>query len=103
MSITTLPTTLDDSMAARHSRSSLAGYDPATLFAATITVVGEGALGQNVRNLQAALNGAGITPPLTTDGDFGPATEAAVKQYQRQHGLVSDGIAGSATLGKLGL
>lgn len=58
MSIKMVPTTLDDSMATRHSRSSLAGYDPATLFAATITVVGEGALGQNVV-LDLALSGAG--------------------------------------------
>jgi murein L,D-transpeptidase YcbB/YkuD len=40
---------------------------------------------------------------LTTDGDFGPATQAAVKFVQGKFGLTQDGIAGPLTLGKLGL
>lgn len=41
---------------------------------------------------------------LVSDGWYGPATEAAVREFQRRSpGLVSDGIAGPATLGRLGL
>ena len=31
------------------------------------------------------------------DGDFGTATEAAVKQFQKDHGLTADGICGPKT------
>ncbi|HZI10417.1 MAG TPA: peptidoglycan-binding domain-containing protein, partial [Myxococcus sp.] len=39
-----------------------------------------GAQGPQVSHLQEALNKAGANPPLAVDGDFGPRTEAAVKQ-----------------------
>ena len=35
------------------------------------------------------------------DGDYGPATEAAVKTFQRDNGLVQDGIIGAKTWEKL--
>lgn len=57
--------------------------------------------GDRVRQLQAALNVVGAG--LTVDGDFGPATEAAVMDFQLRSGLLVDGIAGPDTLGKLGL
>ncbi|VWX54612.1 N-acetylmuramoyl-L-alanine amidase [Novosphingobium sp. 9U] len=50
-----------------------------------------GATGDLVRTLQAAL---GVTP---TTGNFGPVTEATLRRFQRQHGLVPDGIAGPKT------
>ena len=38
---------------------------------------------------------------ITADGDFGPGTERALKEWQSANGLVADGIAGPATLGEL--
>lgn len=40
---------------------------------------------------------------LVVDGINGPATKAAVKEFQRRSGLVADGIVGPKTLAKLGL
>jgi peptidoglycan hydrolase-like protein with peptidoglycan-binding domain len=52
--------------------------------------------GEAVRRLQRALR---RTPNLgiVVDGDFGAATEAAVKQFQQGAVLVVDGIVGAAT------
>lgn len=36
---------------------------------------------------------------IEADGDFGQETEDATKDYQRQHGMTADGIAGNRTLG----
>lgn len=60
----------------------------------------KGSKGDDVRWVQERLNceGAG----LRVDGDFGPVTEAAVKEYQLRHGLVVDGITGPATRKALG-
>jgi hypothetical protein len=53
--------------------------------------------GSDVVKLQAALDN------IVTDGVFGYETLARLKSYQAKHGLVVDGIAGSATLSSLGL
>lgn len=51
--------------------------------------------GDSVRLLQQKL-GVGV------DGSFGPATEAAVKQFQTTHSLTADGLVGPATWAALG-
>jgi peptidoglycan hydrolase-like protein with peptidoglycan-binding domain len=61
--------------------------------------VKSGSTGADVTALQTALNAAGYS--LTVDGSFGPNTLAALKDYQTKNGLTADGIAGSATWGKL--
>src|SRR6478672_728959 len=60
--------------------------------------VRRGSTGQEVQNLQNILLqlGYNIGGP-TADGDFGPATEAAVKQFQQANGLTADGIVGPGT------
>jgi peptidoglycan hydrolase-like protein with peptidoglycan-binding domain len=68
---------------------------------ATTTSTGplkRGSSGTDVEKLQALLNRAGAKPPLKPDGDFGPATDRALRDYQASQGLKPDGIAGSRTL-----
>ncbi|MDH2014429.1 N-acetylmuramidase family protein [Pseudomonas juntendi] len=54
---------------------------------------------QAVRDLQRKLNAKGAK--LGTDGDYGDATEDAVRAYQLKAGLVSDGVAGPKTQASL--
>jgi peptidoglycan hydrolase-like protein with peptidoglycan-binding domain len=58
-------------------------------------VLAQGTAGICVTKLQQLLNtfGAG----LAVDGDFGPATTTAVKNFQTSKGLTADGIVGPAT------
>lgn len=53
-----------------------------------------GSKGDMVKKLQAALK-------IAADGDFGPGTERALKQWQQANGLTADGVAGPTTLAKL--
>lgn len=57
--------------------------------------------GKRVIELQQALNKAGAR--LKADGVFGAVTESAVRDFQKKHALVVDGIAGPRTLRALGL
>lgn len=59
-----------------------------------------GSRGEAVRALQRRLSELGY--PTSTDGVFGPATEASLKRLQRDRGLSADGVVGSRTLGALG-
>lgn len=53
--------------------------------------------GDSVKQMQQALTALGYTAG-GVDGKFGPTTEKAVRQFQRDNGLSVDGLAGSATL-----
>lgn len=61
-----------------------------------------GSTGQEVRNIQSRLKSWGYYTG-GVDGIYGWRTADAVKQFQRKHGLTPDGIAGAATLQKIGL
>ena len=61
-----------------------------------------GSNGPQVVKLQKKLQKAGFNPG-DTDGDFGPATQAAILAYQKSEGLLADGVAGPRTLEALGL
>ena len=62
----------------------------------------EGSTGSAVRKLQARLKQLGFNPGLV-DGDFGPATTAALIGFQKSAGLLADGVAGPRTLAALKL
>jgi GH25 family lysozyme M1 (1,4-beta-N-acetylmuramidase) len=47
--------------------------------------------------LQQSLNALGASPRVKEDGDIGPKTIAAVREFQRKAGLKVDGVAGPLT------
>lgn len=73
--------------------------DVAALMGGTYTNVStcliRGDAGEKVRKLQEDLVKLGYS--LDVDGDFGPATEKVVKQFQKDNNLTQDGIVGSIT------
>ena len=54
--------------------------------------------GDNNENVKLMQEKLGISPAVT---NFGPKTEAAVKEFQSKHGLPADGIVGDATWAKI--
>ncbi|MEA5521301.1 peptidoglycan-binding protein [Limnoraphis robusta] len=62
----------------------------------SLPLLRRGSKGGDVKNVQVQLNNH-FGANLVLDGAFGPATEAAVKKYQSQMGLVPDGIVGRLT------
>lgn len=62
-------------------------------------ILKKGMTGDDVRELQTALNRAGYR--VTVDGVFGSGTYTAVKTFQMTHNLTADGIAGPATWAEL--
>jgi len=56
----------------------------------------EGSMGESVKWLQYELNANGAK--LSIDGAFGKQTKLAVLLYQKDHGLVCDGVVGVKTL-----
>lgn len=61
-----------------------------------------GSRGTEVKAIQEKLQERGIYNG-SIDGIFGSATQTAVKKFQKQQGLTQDGIAGPATLKRLGI
>jgi len=61
-----------------------------------------GSTGSEVRQIQEKLIRWGYLSG-TADGIYGAKTEAAVKRFQKNNGLTPDGIAGPATLRKIGI
>ena len=64
----------------------------------TLPTLRRGSKGEAVKKLQQALVDHGYSIGASgIDGDYGPATEKAVKQFQKDWGLAEDGIAGDKT------
>jgi hypothetical protein len=70
---------------------------PAQPVPAPIASLKPGDTGAQVKVLQRALASLGFSTG-TIDGQYGPATQAAVKRFQRSARLTTDGIVGPATL-----
>ncbi|MGN0984136.1 MAG: peptidoglycan-binding protein, partial [Gemmiger sp.] len=64
-------------------------------------VLRRGSTGRNVETIQFWLSGLAqfstSLPSVTVDGNYGAATENAVRAFQRQQGLTVDGVVGQAT------
>lgn len=65
-----------------------------------LAALSRGSRGSTVAALQSNLIALGYLAG-GADGVFGPATEAAVRAFQRQEKLVADGVAGPVTLQRL--
>lgn len=65
-----------------------------------LAVLGLGSHGAAVEALQHDLRRLGH--PLIADGDFGPATQAALRSFQQAEGLAADGVFGADALEAMG-
>lgn len=82
------------------SPTAAASHLPSELLAAPVARLRLGAVGPQVAQLQEALAALGYaTGPI--DGKFGPITEAALKAFQRDRGIVVDGYYGPQSQGAL--
>ena len=67
-----------------------------------LPVLKKGDNGKSVRALQSLLIGCGyLCGVWGADGDFGAATDETLRKFQKNVGIVSDGIAGADTWSKL--
>lgn len=72
----------------------------ALLAAGTVPALSQGSTGSAVERLQRSLTAA-LGRTVSADGDFGPGTEQAVRDYQTSRSLGVDGQVGPATWGAL--
>lgn len=72
-----------------------AAYGGAPATSPATGMLRSGSSGAAVRELQSLLQRAGYS--ILLDGDFGPATKAAVQQFQRDNKLTVDGVVGPKT------
>lgn len=76
---------------------------PATL-ARPMEPLTVGARGELIEDLQRTLNARGKpSPELTVDGEFGPATQNALRDFQRASGLEATGVTDAQTWAALGV
>jgi Putative peptidoglycan binding domain len=94
------PTSSNTNPPPTHPRSvsTATGTTPAVV--APTQALKPGDTGTQVKLLQKALTALGYSPGKA-DGDYGPSTVAAVKQFQTAKGLTADGIAGPQTISTL--
>ena len=91
------------------TNSNIAGYcsidyndEVREMVEVTVETLKKGSKGDNVKALQTLLIGYGYDcGKYGADGDFGSATDEAVKKYQKKNGLTVDGIVGKNTWNKL--
>ncbi len=83
----------------------LAAPQPANAPLVSQSLVGlrQGSVGADVATVQRALIAAGISVPGGADGNYGPATRAAVVRFQSRKGLAQSGEIDTATAGALGV
>jgi peptidoglycan hydrolase-like protein with peptidoglycan-binding domain len=95
--------------AARQARRRRAGRGGGAALLAAMTLAAGGAVAQDgPASGTRAASTSGVVALQTAlgvpaDGVIGPVTRRAIRNYQRNHGLAVDGIAGPATLSSLGI
>jgi hypothetical protein len=100
--ITTSKSSFNSIAAANGYKVSGGASVPVTGVPSSSTVLKKGMRGAEVGNLQQILTSKGYSTK-GIDGVFGPATEAAVKKFQKAKKLKADGIVGPATKKALGM
>lgn len=78
-----------------HEGKNVATHGGELTVSLTLPVLRRGSRGEAVKALQLQLRSLG--GDIDADGSYGPATEAAVKQYQSEHGLPAHGIVDGPT------
>ena len=109
--VTTVTTTTVQSSTATTAKPTATTTKPTTTTTKTTTTtpprvvdkpsdnVRLGDSGKGVEQIQTALNAKGFK--VVVDGKFGPATDQAVRAFQKKNGLKQDGIVGPITWAKL--